>query len=434
MTSEVALMNRHGVALAADSAATVTYWNPETARQEERYFKRVNKIFNIMHNKPVGLMIYGTGSLQGMPWELIAKAFRTDRSDAAHEKLPGYADDLFGYIAGNRDMFSEDQQQAALQTSISESTASLAYQILFDENYKKETDAQKRETVAIDMITRAEGNIGAAEYINDVASEVHAAITTELENHEKHVLETEEGKFLAGELGEALLRLIVALGIERLFKVGITPLDHTGVVVSGYGDRQYLPQIEQYNVYGLFKNRLVYSRVPSGCRIITNDNASELVPIAQANMINTFLMGADVPTLAEIDSYVGQAIKEFTSGLVADGHLPGELDVTPFADTATGAFTDRVRQYIWKTHIRPMRQVIGMLSPSELAELAETLVSAESLKERVTRPTESVSGPVDVAVISKSDGFIWIKRKHYFDPSLNPRFFVARQMEAKVGT
>jgi hypothetical protein len=36
---------------------------------------------------------------------------------------------------------------------------------------------------------------------------------------------------------------------------------------------------------------------------------------------------------------------------------------------------------------------------------------------------ETVGGPIDVAVISKGDGFIWIKRKHYFKPELNPHFF-----------
>ena len=41
----------------------------------------------------------------------------------------------------------------------------------------------------------------------------------------------------------------------------------------------------------------------------------------------------------------------------------------------------------------------------------------------MTFAEESVGGPVDVAVISKGDGFIWIKRKHYFDPSLNSHFF-----------
>lgn len=34
-----------------------------------------------------------------------------------------------------------------------------------------------------------------------------------------------------------------------------------------------------------------------------------------------------------------------------------------------------------------------------------------------------VGGPIDVAVISKGDGLIWIKRKHYFDRDLNQHFF-----------
>ena len=70
-----------------------------------------------------------------------------------------------------------------------------------------------------------------------------------------------------------------------------------------------------------------------------------------------------------------------------------------------------------------MRRVVGSLPVDELAELAETLVSIESLKERVTTDEESVGGPIDVAVISKGDGFVWIKRKHYFDKELNPAFF-----------
>jgi hypothetical protein len=36
--------------------------------------------------------------------------------------------------------------------------------------------------------------------------------------------------------------------------------------------------------------------------------------------------------------------------------------------------------------------------------------------------TETVGGPIDVAVISKGDGFVWIKWKHYFNRELNPLF------------
>lgn len=50
-------------------------------------------------------------------------------------------------------------------------------------------------------------------------------------------------------------------------------------------------------------------------------------------------------------------------------------------------------------------------------------MSLTSFKRRVTQDPETVGGPIDVAVISKGDGFVWINRKHYFNPALNHQFF-----------
>ena len=51
--------------------------------------------------------------------------------------------------------------------------------------------------------------------------------------------------------------------------------------------------------------------------------------------------------------------------------------------------------------------------------MAEALVNLTALKRRVSDEMETVGGPIDVAVISKGDGFVWIRRQHYFDPDLN---------------
>ena len=64
-------------------------------------------------------------------------------------------------------------------------------------------------------------------------------------------------------------------------------------------------------------------------------------------------------------------------------------------------------------------QVIEGLPKEELAELAETLVNLTSRSRRVSLGEESVGGPTDVALITKGDGFVWIKRKHYFPRELN---------------
>jgi hypothetical protein len=73
-------------------------------------------------------------------------------------------------------------------------------------------------------------------------------------------------------------------------------------------------------------------------------------------------------------------------------------------------------------HINPVVNVVTMLPKDELALMAESLVNLTSFKRKLTVGAETVAGPIDVAVISKGDGFIWIKRKHYFQPELNPSF------------
>jgi len=56
--------------------------------------------------------------------------------------------------------------------------------------------------------------------------------------------------------------------------------------------------------------------------------------------------------------------------------------------------------------------------------MAESLVNLTCLRKKISMDDETVGGPVDVAVISKGDGLIWIKRKHYFEQELNNHFFM----------
>ena len=73
--------------------------------------------------------------------------------------------------------------------------------------------------------------------------------------------------------------------------------------------------------------------------------------------------------------------------------------------------------------ISPLLSTIASMGKEDIAELAENLIYVTSMKRHITPNLESVGGPVDVAVVSKGDGFIWMKRKHYFDPQLNSCFF-----------
>jgi len=73
---------------------------------------------------------------------------------------------------------------------------------------------------------------------------------------------------------------------------------------------------------------------------------------------------------------------------------------------------------------------VASLPKDELGAMAESLVNLTKFKRRVSIERETVGGPIDVAVITKGDGFVWMKRKHYFDAGLNPRF-IARISKGK---
>lgn len=69
-----------------------------------------------------------------------------------------------------------------------------------------------------------------------------------------------------------------------------------------------------------------------------------------------------------------------------------------------------------------IEKAIKMMPFSELAEIAEVFIRLTQVRRRLSPDSETVGGPIDVAVISKADGFIWIKRKYYFDKELNYSF------------
>jgi hypothetical protein len=70
-----------------------------------------------------------------------------------------------------------------------------------------------------------------------------------------------------------------------------------------------------------------------------------------------------------------------------------------------------------------VEEMVEFMPKQDLAEFAEALVNLTSLQRRVSAGFETVGGPIDVAVISRAEGLVWVKRKHYFPPELNARFF-----------
>jgi len=71
-----------------------------------------------------------------------------------------------------------------------------------------------------------------------------------------------------------------------------------------------------------------------------------------------------------------------------------------------------------------LRLTVPMVTPpmpiQDAIDLAEYLVETTVKFSKFAPGAPTVGGPIEIAAITKHEGFKWVKRKHYFDVRLNP--------------
>src|ERR1043165_3987362 len=108
MTAEIAIMNKMGVALAADSAVTISSIPDEDEEKEkETKIYNTNKLFMLSKYQPVGIMIYNNAELLRVPWETIIKSYRKEIGDAQYDTLEEYGQEFITYLNRSMHLFPE---------------------------------------------------------------------------------------------------------------------------------------------------------------------------------------------------------------------------------------------------------------------------------------------------------------------------------------
>ena len=70
---------------------------------------------------------------------------------------------------------------------------------------------------------------------------------------------------------------------------------------------------------------------------------------------------------------------------------------------------DEFSEDIYRNQIRSM---LPFLPKKELAVLSEKIIRLECIHCKYSKREDSVGEPIDVVLITKQDGFKWVKRKH----------------------
>lgn len=425
MTSEVAVMNRTGIALATDSAATV---RSPTGKAK---LYQADKLFMLSNTQPVGVMVYSSSALLGVPWEVILKLFRSSLADTKLATLEDYATRLWEFISENKKLFPKSEQQRA-------------YLHLIDNYFRRLASKANSQFLAHTQDLYVQRKKPLVQFqIPVVLEELQAWKGKPDSKTLDAAIANEYAGMASGEVSHFTLKHfpgandVVATALNELSKLIITKEEiaqdsRSGIVIAGFGHENIFPVMQEFQVGDIYSDRLKYQLVDTWR--INNDTRSVVKPFAQSEMAQTFLYGISPKVERKQIQEIVEAVV-LAPGAAIDG-FPGvgkrrkaayKASILKASLAAAKELQKSIREHSLKEHYQQVLQFVTHLPKNELAHVASSLVNLNSFQKRMNfRDDETVGGPIDVAVISKCDGFVWVARKHYFTPELNSHYFRSR--------
>lgn len=269
-------------------------------------------------------------------------------------------------------------------------TARTAAVLAVHRNENPEDDVERLESNAkivearTAQLTALPFGLGLSE---ELYSETLARLTAQLVQHIEQYRDT---------LGAGFPEDLAELGVLEVFKAPDKHLNTTGLVFAGFGDHEIFPALTEFKSCGVVCGKHI--DVPSIEFAVTHNVPARLFSFAQTAMSDTFALGVSEDVYLSIMSTLGERLNNFERDMISKSG--GDVSaISKFDEVVAKARRDMGAAILDKAqehHALPLRRVLGVLPVDEIAELAETLINLQALKEKVTKSSETVGGPVDL--------------------------------------
>lgn len=431
MTAEIAVFNRSGIALAADSAVTTTIGI------SEKIYNNADKLFELSKHNPVALMIYNNASVCGAPWELLIKAFRKNLGIQSFALIEGYAQSFFDFIKNDVKIITPDMQKRFFFSIFSDVVLPLILQEVqnidvtsfLQANNKFPSTAQYHNYIQSRAIKKSQ-ELSISDFYIDFDLNDLALAKSECDNVVQEICALrieQDSSSAAHPYPQSLLN-----ALSELFSLYICKESdlstYSGIVFAGYGDQEYYPVIESHMIYGVFNKKIMRSLKNTKNN---HGQSNGIYPFAQDEEVHTFMQGCSngiVNCISDSIHISMDAIKsEITNAICMQNQNINRQAIENAFDTVISMQSkyigNAIQDHMTVNHVQKVLSILGSLAKVDLGYMAESLVNLTAFKRKVSNDSDSVGGPIDVAVLSKGEGFVWLKRKHYFSKELNYQYF-----------
>jgi len=415
MTAEIAILNKEAVALAADSAVTAG------EGEGMKIFTTGNKIFELSPKMPVGVMVYNNAQFIGVPWETIICEIRKQVPADGFKSLDGYIRLFLSYFEKGSYLFPEKKQRTYFMEYIYYCcwrTKDIIVERVDKELEKRKPLSERSIKILVSNIIRDELNDWRSLEEYERSSSIKLNMGGELIKYYRssiqQIIDTVFQKIpMSKDTRKNMFEII-----KRFVSYGTDEIQNTGIVIAGFGEEEAFPSLRSFIFDGLFNGKLKYSKGPRS--VIGENIAASIFPFAQGEMVARFMEGVDPDYRQAERDFMSELSEKFAGAIVKNlkkySSREKENLSAQIKDECKRIFNNYDKgmdREIEEHFTTPITGVVAVLPKTEMAKLAEALVNLTSIKRKFSSVSETVAEPIDVAVISKSDGFVWIKKKSY---------------------
>ena len=306
MTAIVGILNKKGIAIAADSAVTfksdprilLNKKGEEVIVTEDKVINSGDKMLRLKDKQPVVIMIVENSHLKDFPWDAIVRWYRKKNDASGFPKLKNYIEDFLAFVE-------------------------------------------------------------------------HEVLTSKISHQQTKP---------------------------------------TNLVFAGYGENEAYPSICQCIVTGIRKGKLLCTK--PNFVTITEENESAIFDDGQPDIIDAIHFGIQDCRIDPICNSLPGLLKELLFQVGILDILNNKINPVTIYREAKDLIDESSRKHFYKR-----LNDIKSYNLQEMACFAENLIKATELHRKITFQQEGVGGLVDLAIITKNDGFQWLNRKSWYEPS-----------------
>ena len=387
MTSQIAIYNRLGVAVASDTVATIT---------SVRGTKTINdseKIRALGGEHLVVVLINGSADINGMhPRLLVSEWARTLLTPLS--TLEEYVEGFTSWFTQHQSLITKDLETIPIRFCLWDHYREIRRRTLNDAK-----DLESAEEIRDNFLNKIQAGTAWLEGLSlyeGATDESDGALLTEYEVDLDAIVDEVFNGFPNLDEVREHLKAAAPLVLSRSQEMS----SDTELAFIGFGANDRFAGQLCVRIRGRYGSSLRFT-ADERYGSEPGETSSGICTFAQDSAMTGFLWGAEEAVLRETFNSARNLIYE---------QYPDEETGTSKADEFVEKMRIATLSFQQQSFLQPMLNAIAFLNLKDMAKLAEALVGIQAMRASASPQPASVGGFIESLIIDRSNGIKWVNR------------------------